>query len=222
MCVNLIACWFCVSIRLFFQEYDLEANYLLKDMYAYNIIKLATELDYISEDRVNEIRSSMASNKKKRRTEEGKLDFNQDWRSFLHFIGTQMFPNCVHLAMKNSHTIKSQSEKDRMRTMPILTRITSQTIDSNGNCLDLKTKICGRGKFTGIQEQIGELERPEMMYITQAQVDTLKEIPRVEALIFDAWNSLQSGEEVAYGSADDLQVDHLVRASVSCMNIIKK
>ncbi|GBM90081.1 hypothetical protein AVEN_220366-1 [Araneus ventricosus] len=31
MCVNLIACGFCVSIRLLFQEeYDLEANYLLK------------------------------------------------------------------------------------------------------------------------------------------------------------------------------------------------
>ncbi|GBN85330.1 hypothetical protein AVEN_132564-1 [Araneus ventricosus] len=30
MCVNLMACGFCVSIRLFQEEYDLEANYLLK------------------------------------------------------------------------------------------------------------------------------------------------------------------------------------------------
>ncbi|GBM83978.1 hypothetical protein AVEN_264223-1 [Araneus ventricosus] len=56
MCVNLIACGFCVSIRLLFQEeYDLEANHLLKGMYAYNIIKSVTELAYISEDRVNEV-----------------------------------------------------------------------------------------------------------------------------------------------------------------------
>ncbi|GBN05777.1 hypothetical protein AVEN_100595-1 [Araneus ventricosus] len=56
MCVNIIACGFCVPIRLLFQEeYDLEANYLLKGMYAYNIIKSVTELEYISEDRVNEV-----------------------------------------------------------------------------------------------------------------------------------------------------------------------
>ncbi|GBN43753.1 hypothetical protein AVEN_177648-1 [Araneus ventricosus] len=54
--VNLIACGFCVSIRLLFQEeYDLEANYLLKGMYAYSIIKSVTELDYTSENRVNEV-----------------------------------------------------------------------------------------------------------------------------------------------------------------------
>ncbi len=52
MYINLIVCGFCVSVsRIRF----LEANYLLKVMYAYNIIKSVTKLDYISEDRVYEV-----------------------------------------------------------------------------------------------------------------------------------------------------------------------
>ncbi|KAF8784346.1 hypothetical protein HNY73_010034 [Argiope bruennichi] len=48
-----------LSIRLLFQEeYDLEANYLLKGTYTYNIIKSVTELDYISEDRVKDIKDT--------------------------------------------------------------------------------------------------------------------------------------------------------------------
>ncbi|GBN83401.1 hypothetical protein AVEN_58876-1 [Araneus ventricosus] len=52
--------------------------------------------------------------------------------------------------------------------------------------LDLKTEDLWSGKFTELKSKLEELEVQKCMYKWTA----LKEIPRVEALIFDAWNSL--------------------------------
>ncbi|GBM91793.1 hypothetical protein AVEN_271615-1 [Araneus ventricosus] len=53
--------------------------------------------------------------------------------------------------------------------------------------LDLKTKDLWSGKFT---ELMSKLEVQKCMHIAQHKWAALKEIPRVEALIFGAWNSL--------------------------------
>ncbi|GBN00984.1 hypothetical protein AVEN_201755-1 [Araneus ventricosus] len=84
MCVNLIACGFCVSIRLLFQEeYDLEANYLLKA-------------------------DSMASGKKREELKKKTEESIRIGRSCLHSYATQMAFRLVSFATKNSHKIRSQ------------------------------------------------------------------------------------------------------------------
>ncbi|GBN83645.1 hypothetical protein AVEN_75291-1 [Araneus ventricosus] len=53
MCVNLIACGFCVSIGLLFQEYDLEANYLLRaPPPAWHLVKEREELKKKTENSI--------------------------------------------------------------------------------------------------------------------------------------------------------------------------
>ncbi|GBN81794.1 hypothetical protein AVEN_254911-1 [Araneus ventricosus] len=99
MCVNLIGCGFCVSIRLLFQEeYDLEANYLLKaPPPAWHLVKKREELTNKSE---NSIRIG---------------------RSRLHSYATQMAFRLVSFATKNSHTIRSQIWKDTsLQSIPSL------------------------------------------------------------------------------------------------------
>ncbi|GBL74245.1 General transcription factor II-I repeat domain-containing protein 2A [Araneus ventricosus] len=63
MCVNLIACGFCVSIRLLFQEeYDLEANYLLKaPPPAWHLVKKREELKKKTENSIRIGRSRLLS-----------------------------------------------------------------------------------------------------------------------------------------------------------------
>ncbi|GBM45669.1 hypothetical protein AVEN_237910-1 [Araneus ventricosus] len=56
--------------------------------------------------------------------------------------------------------------------------------------LDLKTKDLWSGKFTELKSKLDKLEVQKCMHIAQHKWTTLKEIPRVEALIFGAWNSL--------------------------------
>ncbi|GBO29146.1 hypothetical protein AVEN_202743-1 [Araneus ventricosus] len=90
MWVNLIACGFCVSIRLLFQEeYDLEANYLLKaPPPAWHLVK------------------------KKRRTEEENREFNQDWtESFAIICNTDCLPTCLICHEKPAHNKKSNLER---------------------------------------------------------------------------------------------------------------
>ncbi|GBM36957.1 hypothetical protein AVEN_153908-1 [Araneus ventricosus] len=89
MCVNLIACGFCVSIRLLFhEEYELEANYLLKaPPPAWHLVK-------------------------KRRTEEENLEFNQDWTELFAFIcNTDGLPTCLICHEKLAHNKKSNLER---------------------------------------------------------------------------------------------------------------
>ncbi|XP_076387293.1 general transcription factor II-I repeat domain-containing protein 2A-like [Megachile rotundata] len=56
--------------------------------------------------------------------------------------------------------------------------------------IDLKSKALWSGKFTELKSKLEELEVQKCMYVMQQKWTTLKELPRVEALIFDAWNSL--------------------------------
>ncbi|GBM69102.1 hypothetical protein AVEN_178179-1 [Araneus ventricosus] len=86
MCVNLIACGFCVSIRLLFQEeYDLEANYLLKaPPPAWHLVKKREELKKKTENSIRIGRSH----------------------------ATHMAFRLVSFATKNSHTIRSQIWRD--------------------------------------------------------------------------------------------------------------
>ncbi|GBN04135.1 hypothetical protein AVEN_119008-1 [Araneus ventricosus] len=69
--------------------------------------------------------------------------------------------------------------------------------------LDLKTKDLWSGKFTEFKSKLEELEVQKCMHILQQKWTALKEIPRVEALIFDAWNSLpecySEVKKLAYG-----------------------
>ncbi|GBM02779.1 hypothetical protein AVEN_40841-1 [Araneus ventricosus] len=69
--------------------------------------------------------------------------------------------------------------------------------------LDLKTKDLWCGKFTELKSKLEELEVQKCMHIAQHKWTVLKEIPRVEALIFGAWNSLpecySEVKNLAYG-----------------------
>ncbi|GFX19517.1 uncharacterized protein TNCV_2074261 [Trichonephila clavipes] len=56
--------------------------------------------------------------------------------------------------------------------------------------IDLKSKALWSGKFTELESKLEELEVQKCMYVAQQKLTALKEMPRVEALIFDAWNSL--------------------------------
>ncbi|GBM43128.1 hypothetical protein AVEN_178522-1 [Araneus ventricosus] len=62
--------------------------------------------------------------------------------------------------------------------------------------LDLKTKDLWSGKITELKSKLEELEFQKCMHSSKKQKansskwTALKEIPRVEVLIFGAWNSL--------------------------------
>ncbi|GBP21821.1 SCAN domain-containing protein 3 [Eumeta japonica] len=56
--------------------------------------------------------------------------------------------------------------------------------------IDLKSKDLWSRKFTELKSKLEELEVQKCMYVTQQKWTALKKMPRVEALIFDAWNSL--------------------------------
>ncbi|GBL93288.1 hypothetical protein AVEN_219437-1 [Araneus ventricosus] len=99
MCLNLIACGFCLSIRLLFrEEYDLEANYLLKaPPPAWHLVK------------------------KKRRTEEENREFTQDWtESFALICNTDGLPSCLICHEKLVHNKKSNLERHFTKNIPSL------------------------------------------------------------------------------------------------------
>ncbi|GBL86155.1 E3 UFM1-protein ligase 1 [Araneus ventricosus] len=91
--------------------------------------------------------------------------------------------------------------------------------------LDLKTKNLWSGKFTELKSKLEELEIQKCMHIEQHKWTALKEIPRVEALIFSAWNSLpecySKGKKLAYGVLTIFGLIYSCDQAFSCMNIIK-
>ncbi|GBM17846.1 hypothetical protein AVEN_260174-1 [Araneus ventricosus] len=91
--------------------------------------------------------------------------------------------------------------------------------------LDLKTKDLWSGKFTELKSKFEELEVQKCMHIAQHKWTALKEIPRVEALIFDAWNSLpecySEVKKLAYGVLTIFGSTYSCEQAFSCMNIIK-
>ncbi|GBM32253.1 hypothetical protein AVEN_191195-1 [Araneus ventricosus] len=91
--------------------------------------------------------------------------------------------------------------------------------------LDLKTKDLWSGKFTELKSKLEELEVQKCMHITQHKWTALKEIPRVEALIFSAWNSLpecySEMKKLAYGVLTIFGSTYSCEKAFSCMIIIK-
>ncbi|GBM13248.1 hypothetical protein AVEN_214949-1 [Araneus ventricosus] len=91
--------------------------------------------------------------------------------------------------------------------------------------LDLKTKDLWSGKFTELKSKLEELEVQKCMHIEQHKWTALKEIPRVEALIFGSWNSLpecySEVKKLAYGVLTIFGSTYSCEQAFSCMDIIK-
>ncbi|GBL90515.1 hypothetical protein AVEN_179438-1 [Araneus ventricosus] len=91
--------------------------------------------------------------------------------------------------------------------------------------LDLKTKVLWSGKFTELKSKLDELEVQKYMHIAQPKWTALKEIPRVEALVFGAWDSLpecySEVKKLAYGVLTIFGSTYPCDQALSCMNIIK-
>ncbi|GBN75106.1 hypothetical protein AVEN_138333-1 [Araneus ventricosus] len=91
--------------------------------------------------------------------------------------------------------------------------------------LDLKTKDLWIGKFTELKSKLEDLEIQKCMHIAQHKWTALKEIPRVEALIFGAWNRLpecySEVKKLAYGVLTIFGSTYSCEQALSCMNIIK-
>ncbi|GBN64217.1 hypothetical protein AVEN_14003-1 [Araneus ventricosus] len=91
--------------------------------------------------------------------------------------------------------------------------------------LDLETKDLWSGKFTELKSKLEELEVQKCMHIAQHKWTALKEIPRIEALIFGAWNSLSDSysevKKLAYGVLTTFGTKYSCEQAISCMNIIK-
>ncbi|GBL92475.1 hypothetical protein AVEN_174745-1 [Araneus ventricosus] len=91
--------------------------------------------------------------------------------------------------------------------------------------LDLKTKDLWSGKFTELKIKLEELEVQKCMHIAQHKWTALKEIPRVETLIFGAWNRLpecySEVKKLAYGVLTIFGSTYSCEQAFSCMNIIK-
>ncbi|GBM18544.1 hypothetical protein AVEN_47937-1 [Araneus ventricosus] len=88
--------------------------------------------------------------------------------------------------------------------------------------LDLKTKDLWSGNFTELKSK---LEVQKCMHIAQHKWTALKEIPRAEALIFGAWNSLpecySEVKKLAYEVLKIFGSTYSCEQAFSCMNIIK-
>ncbi|GBM70699.1 hypothetical protein AVEN_122474-1 [Araneus ventricosus] len=91
--------------------------------------------------------------------------------------------------------------------------------------LDLKTKDLWSGKFTELKSKLEELGVQKCMHIAQHKWTALKETPRVEALIFGAWNSFpecySEVKKLAYGVLTIFGSTYSCEQAFSCMNIIK-
>ncbi|GBM41501.1 hypothetical protein AVEN_265723-1 [Araneus ventricosus] len=91
--------------------------------------------------------------------------------------------------------------------------------------LDLKTKDLWSGKFTELKSKLEELEVQKCMHIAQHKWSALKEIPRVEALTFGAFNSLpecySEVKKLAYGVLTIFGLTYSCEQAFSCTNIIK-
>ncbi|GBN26558.1 hypothetical protein AVEN_217340-1 [Araneus ventricosus] len=91
--------------------------------------------------------------------------------------------------------------------------------------LDMKTKDLWSGKFTELKSKLEELQVQKCMHIAQHKWTALKEISRVEALRFGAWNSLpecySEVKKLAYGVLTIFGSTYSCELAFSCMNIIK-
>ncbi|GBM74524.1 hypothetical protein AVEN_126575-1 [Araneus ventricosus] len=91
--------------------------------------------------------------------------------------------------------------------------------------LDLKTQDLWSGKFTELKSKLEELEVQKCIHIAQQKWTDLKEIPRVQALIFGSWDSLpeyySEVKKLAYKVLTIVGSTYSCEQAFSCMNIIK-
>ncbi|GFW03506.1 dimer_Tnp_hAT domain-containing protein [Trichonephila clavipes] len=88
-----------------------------------------------------------------------------------------------------------------------------------------KSKALRSGKFTELKSKLEEREVQKCMNVTQLKLIALKEMPRIEALIFDAWNSLpdcySEVKKLAFGVLTVFESTYPCEQAFSCMIIIK-
>ncbi|GBM99966.1 hypothetical protein AVEN_217494-1 [Araneus ventricosus] len=91
--------------------------------------------------------------------------------------------------------------------------------------LDLKIKDLSSVNLPLHKNKLEELEVQKCMHIAQHKWTALKEIPRVEALIFGVWNSLpecySEVKKLVYGVLTIFGSTNSCEQAFSCMNIIK-
>ena len=91
--------------------------------------------------------------------------------------------------------------------------------------IDLKSKDLWSGKFTELISELENLEVQKCMCVTQKNWTAFKEMPRVEALTLDAWNSLpdcySEVKKLAFGELTIFGSTYSYEQTFSCMNIIK-
>ncbi|GFW31188.1 uncharacterized protein TNCV_2577701 [Trichonephila clavipes] len=90
--------------------------------------------------------------------------------------------------------------------------------------IDLKRKLFGVEILTELKSKLEEMEVQKCVYVTQQKLTALKEMPRVEALIFEAWNSLPdcySEVKKLFGVLTIFGSTYSCEQAFSCGNIIK-
>ncbi|GBN38301.1 hypothetical protein AVEN_106634-1, partial [Araneus ventricosus] len=138
--------------------------------------------------------------------ENGKLLHFKNLKQYRHETNATIEANYFSIALKNmkdGFAVRFEQFKTNKSALsfivnPLNTNTNEINIEPFGidtgslqmQLLDLKTKDFWSGKFTELKSKLEELEVQKCMHIAQHKWTALKEIPRVEALIFGAWNSL--------------------------------
>ncbi|GBM59231.1 General transcription factor II-I repeat domain-containing protein 2A [Araneus ventricosus] len=185
-------------------------------------------------------------------SEKKSLLFVEDVESgkFLHFKNLKQYRNETNATieanyfsialknMKDGFAVSFEQLKTNKSTLafivnPLNTNTNEINIEPFGidagslqmQLLDLKIQDFWSGKFTELKSKLEELEVQKCMHISQHKWTALKEILRVEALIFGAWNSLpecySEVKKLAYGVLTIFGSTYSCEQAFSCMNIIK-
>ena len=91
--------------------------------------------------------------------------------------------------------------------------------------IDLESKLLWNEKFTELKNKLEELRARKCMYAEQQKWTALKEMPLVETLISDAWNSLphcySEVKKLAFGVLIISGSTYSYEQAFFCLNIIK-
>ncbi|GFX03045.1 transposable element Tc3 transposase [Trichonephila clavipes] len=134
----------------------------------------------------------------------------ENWTSRLDYIRASRGSPMPEIIFKISIPLKKTPFSNEIHIEPF--EIDNESLEMQ--LIDLKSKALRIGKFTELKSQLDELEVQKCMNVTQQKLTTLKEMPRVEALTFEAWNSLPDCySEVKKLSFGVLSSDRHIRAS---------
>ncbi|GBN12100.1 hypothetical protein AVEN_199003-1 [Araneus ventricosus] len=173
--------------------------------------------------------------------ESGKLLHFKNLKQYRNETNATIEANYFSIALKNmkdGFAVRFEQFKTNKSTLafivnPLNTNTNEINIEPFGidagslqmQLLDLKTKDFWSGKFTEPKSKLEKLEVQKCMHIAQHKWTALKEIPRVEVLIFGAWNSLpecySEVKKLAYGVLTIFGLTYSCEQTFSCMNIIK-